>query len=125
MAVAIVQTLAGAEGGVGVDDQVDVVGSADGKPGAREVEGRPGDLFQTENVTVEPARAFEVGHAESDVVEGFDLHIRMAYPFGQKAVRLKTWKGEYPPDSILRHGSLRGELPEDGRIWLRYFGRMV
>ena len=79
MPIASIQPLAGAKRGVGVDDQVNLLGRAGGKPGAGEVERRPRDLFQPQNLAVEPPRALQVRYPQTDVVYGFDLHADTAY----------------------------------------------
>jgi hypothetical protein len=45
-----------------MDDQVNVLGRAGGKPGTGKVEWRSGDLFQPENFAVESPRALQVRH---------------------------------------------------------------
>src|SRR5450755_4833545 len=80
MTIAGIQPLARAEGGVGVDDQVYLVGRTGGKPGPGEVKRRPREFRKPQNLAVESPRAREVCYAQTHVVDGFNSHGRMPCP---------------------------------------------
>src|SRR5579871_5942780 len=64
----------GAEGGVIMNDKMQMLAVADLKPCARKGKWRPGDFLQTEDIAVELLRALDIGDRESDVVKESDFH---------------------------------------------------
>ena len=57
-----------------VNDQMEFLGIAESKPGAREIEGWPWNLVEREDFAVEVPGPVEVGDCERNVVKGRDLH---------------------------------------------------
>jgi len=62
------------ESGTVVNDQVNLLGIAELKPGARKIERRSRDLFDRQDLAVELSRPLDVGYSESNVVKGGDFH---------------------------------------------------
>ena len=82
-----------------VNDQVKLLRIAQTKPRARKIEWRPRDLFERQDLAVEPSRPVQVGNGESDVVNSGDLHTTTSNP----SVRMLTHGGsnEPRPDNLL------------------------
>jgi hypothetical protein len=65
-----------AKSGTVVNDQVKLLGIAHAKPRAWKIERRPRNLFDRQDLTVEPSRPIQVGYGERDVVNSSDFHTR-------------------------------------------------
>jgi hypothetical protein len=76
-----------------MDDQMQLLGIAELKPGACKWEWRPRDFYDRQDLTIELSRPLDVRDGKRNVVDGVDFHAAMAN------LPLPDGKSRQPPAS--------------------------